>query len=162
VTGGTIELLTVSGAGVWIENLYFPASTGTATSRISLSGINCTVRDCYFECGASDATYSLRLATGSSGARVSGCSFVTVASRPAQGLAVDGAITDALIEDCTFDGGSYGWSSNALDVSAAATRIKAIGNTFINQSDYAHSVTATTYQIHGLEIGGTGNVLLTA
>lgn len=162
VTGGTIELFDVTGAGTWIEGIYFPASTGTATARIDLGAINCTVRDCYFECGPSDATYSLNMNTGSSGSRVSGCSFVSVAERPAIGLSVSGIITDAVIEDCTFDGGSYGWSDYALKVTAAATRVRALNNTFTNLSDYAHSVTATTYQIYGLEVGGTGNVLLTA
>ena len=67
-----------------------------------------------------------------------------------------------MIKNCVFDGGSYGWSDYAFKVSAAATRVRAIGNTFSNQADYGHTVTATTYQIYGLTIGGTGNVLLTA
>lgn len=159
-SSGTIEMWVASGAGIWIEGFYFPASSGNATDRVSFTGANGVLKDCYFECGTNDATYSLNIAANS--CRVDGCSFVTTASRPAVGLAVTSAVTDTTVVDCTFDGGSYGWSDYAFKVSAAATRVRAFGNTFANQSDYSHSVTATTYQIIGLTVGGTGNVQLTA
>lgn len=159
---GAVDMWAVSAAGVWIEGFYFPASTAAATDRIGLGAANATIKDCYFECGASDTNRALRVHTSANSARIAGCSFVTTASRPAIGLEVSAAVTDTVIEDCTFDGGSYGWTDYALKVSAAATRVRLFGNTFSNQSDYGHTVTATTYSVFGLEIGGTGNVLLTA
>lgn len=154
------SLLAVTGLGVWIEGFYFPASTAVPFARISLGGAGGMVRDCYFECGANDtdATLSISAAT----CTVKDCSYVVTASRPAMGVEVASAVAGTVIEGCTFDGGSYGWTDYALKVSAAATRIREIGNTFINRSDLGHSVTATTYQIFGNSTAGTSNVLLTA
>ncbi len=159
---GAVEMWSVTADGVWIEGFYFPASTAAATDRVSLTGVSCVVKDCYFECGASDTNTALRIHTGGNSALVDGCSFVAVAERPAVGLGITAAVTDPHIVSCTFDGGSYGWTDYAMKVSAAATRLRSIGNTFSNQSDYGHSVTGTSYQIFGLTVGGTGNVLLTA
>lgn len=158
-----IDMFAVTAAGVWIEGLYFPASTGAApTDRIGLAAADCTIKDCYFECGALDTNRALRVHTGANHTTVDGCSFVTTASRPASGLAVTAAVTDPTIVDCVFDGGSYGWTGYALVVSAAATRIRVLGGTFSNHSDLGVTVTATSYEIFGPEMDGTSNVLLTA
>jgi hypothetical protein len=161
---GAIDLLAVSAAGTWIEGLYFPASTAAATDRIGLAAANCTVKDCYFECGASDTNRALRIHTGANSARAEGCSFVATALRPAIGLEVSAAVTDPTIVDCFFDGGSYGWTDYALKVSAAATRIRIFAPTggFANRSDIGVTVTATSYQLFGVSPGGTANVHLTA
>lgn len=159
---GTVDMFAVSGAGTWIENIYFPASTAAATDRIGLAAANCTVKDCYFECGASDTNRALRVHTGANSTRVDGCSFVTTALRPAIGLEVSAAVTDPVIVSCTFNGGSYGWTDYALKVSAGATRLRYTDLTFANHSNLGHTVTGTTYQIFGLNMDGTSNVLLTA
>lgn len=159
---GAVDMLAVSAAGVWIEGLYFPASTVAPTDRIGLAAADCTVKDCYFECGASDTNRAVRVHTGANHATIDGCSFVTTASRPASGVAVTAAVTDPVIKDCVFDGGSYGWSTYALIVSAAATRIRILGGTFTNHSDIGVTVTATSYEIFGVDMDGTSNVLLTA
>lgn len=159
---GAVVMFNVSGNGTWIENIYFPASTAAATSRIDLGAPYCMVKDCYFECGANDTNRAVRIPAAGSGVRVDSCSFVVTASRPAIGLEISGASANMFVEGCTFDGGSYGWSDYAFKVSAAATGIRERGNTFINRSDLGHTVTATTYQIYGNNAGGTANVLLTA
>lgn len=156
---GTVEMLNLAASGAWLEGIYFPASTAAATSRVTIGADGITVKDCYFECGASDTNRALRVRGIS---RIEGCSFVVTASRPAIGVEVDAATSDVTLVDCVFDGGSYGWSDYSLKVSAAANRVRPIGCTFSNQSDYGHTVTATSYQAFGLEMGGTGNVLLTA
>lgn len=159
---GAVDMFAVSGAGTWIEGIYFPASTAAATDRIGLAAANCTVKDCYFECGASDTNRALRVHTGANSTRVEGCSFVTTAQRPAIGLEISAAVTDAVVVNCTFDGGSYGWSDYALKVSAAATRLRIFSPTFTNRADLGVTVTATSYQLFGINPGGTANVLLTA
>ncbi len=159
---GTVVMLNCNAGGAWVENIYFPASTAVATSRIDLGAPYCVVKDCYFECGTNDTTRAVRVAAAASGCRISGCSFVTTASRPAIGLEVSGANGNNFIEDCTFDGGSFGWTDYALKVSAAALGLTYRNLTFINRSDLGHTVTGTSYQIFGLDMGGTGNVLLTA
>jgi hypothetical protein len=156
---GAVNMINAGNAGTWIEGLYFPASTAVATSRILVGADGTTIKDCYFECGANDTNRAVNVQGVS---RIEGCSFVAVAERPAIGVEVSAATTDVTVVSCTFDGGSYGWTDYAFKVSAAATRVRSIDNTFTNQSDYGHTVTATSYQVYGLDIGGTANVLLTS
>ena len=157
--GGAVAMWNLASAGVWIEGFYFPASTVAPTSRITVGADNITIKDCYFECGANDTTKAI-IVQGV--CRIDGCSFVATASRPAIGIDINVATSDIVITDCVFDGGSYGWSDYALKVSGAATRVRQFGNTFINQSDIGHTVTATTYQLFAPDMDGTSNVLLTA
>lgn len=152
----------ITNGGVWIEGFYFPASTAAPTARISTAVAATTIKDCYFECGAADTGQTVNITTGAHQARVEGCSFVTTASRPAIGLRVSGAVTDTNIVDCTFDGGAYGWSDYALKVTAAATRLKVLGGTYVNRSDIGITVTATSYDLYGIEMDGTGRVEITA
>lgn len=157
---GATEAINLQAAGAWLEGFYFPASTAApTTSRLSVNADGATIKDCYFECGASDTVRALRV---QGTCRIEGCSFVVTASRPAIGIEVSVGTTDVTVVDCTFDGGSYGWSDYAFKVSAAANRVRSIGNTFTNQSDLGHTIAATSYQTFGLTVGGTGNVLYTA
>lgn len=158
---GTVDMWNVSAAGVWIENIYFPASTAVATSRIKSGADSQVYKDCYFECGASDTNRALNF-FGGNGCRAIGCSFVTTASRPAVGLEISNSVNDLTIEDCTFDGGSYGWTDYALKVSNGALRVRILGGTYINRSDIGFTVTGSSYQLFGIDQGGTGNILLTA
>lgn len=157
---GAVNMWNLSGQAAWVEGFYFPASTTAPTSRILTGADNQTIKDCYFECGTNDTNRSLNIS--SNAVRVEGCSFVTTASRPAIGLQVAQAVQAPVIVDCVFDGGSYGWSDYALKVSAAATLIQIVGGTFSNRSDLGITVTATTYKIYGIDMDGTGNILLTA
>lgn len=159
---GAVAMFNISGNGTRVEGIYFPASTTAPTCRIDVGAPYCVVKDCYFECGTNDTTRALRIPAASAGSRVIGCSFVVTASRPAIGLEISGAGSDNTIDDCTFDGGSYGWTDYALKCSAAALRTTILGGTYINQSDIGFTVTGTSYQLYGVDVGGTGNVLLTA
>jgi hypothetical protein len=159
---GAIAMFNVTGTGAWIENIYFPASTAVPTCRIDMAATNGMVKNCYFECGANDTTRALRIPAAGSGSRVVGCSFVTTALRPAVGLAVTGAAASIFVDGCTFDGGSYGWTSPSLHVTAAATGITYTNLVFTNRSDLVHAITGTTYHIFGIDMGGTGHVFLTA
>lgn len=158
---GAVEMWNISAAGVWVENIYFPASTVAPTSRITSGADGQVFKDCYFECGANDTNRALYL-SGGSNVRVEGCSFVVTASRPAVGIAVPNSTTDIQIIDCVFDGGSYGWSAGALAVSNGATRIRINNPTLSHGSDIIFSVTGTSYQIFGIEATGSSNVYLTA
>lgn len=158
---GTVDMWSVGATGVWIEGIYFPASTAVATSRVKANNDSLTIKDCYFECGASDTNRALSF-SGGNACRADGCSFVVTASRPATGLEVVNSVTDTTIVDCVFDGGSYGWTSYALKVSNAATRVRIINPTLTNRSDVGFTTTGSSYQIYGVDIGGTANVLLTA
>lgn len=157
---GAVNMWNMSAAGAWVEGFYFPASTTAPTSRVIAAAPGSVFKDLYFECGANDTNRALNIFDNNT--EVNGCSFVTTASRPAIGLQVTAAVTDAHIIDCVFDGGSYGWTDYALKVSAAATRTTILGGTFSNRSDIGFSVTATTYKVFGPSMDGTSNVLLTA
>ncbi len=159
-TGGAV-MLSIT-ATTWIEGFYFPASTAVPITRIDIAGASCVIKDCYFECGANDTTQTLRISASGANCRVEGCSLVVTASRPGIGMSIAAAVADTTVVDTNFDGGSYGWADYALKVLAAATRITYSNLTFTNRSDLGHTVTATTYKIFGLDMGGTGNVLLTA
>lgn len=159
---GAVSMWDVTAAGVWIEGIYFPASQAAATNRVAFTSDSGVVKDCYFECGANDTNRALRLHTGADDMRVEGCSFVTTALRPAVGLEISAAVVDPRVFDCTFDGGSYGWTDYALKVSAAATRIVYSGLTLVNRSDIGHTVTGTTYKIFGPQTSGQINIHLTA
>lgn len=158
---GVVDMWSIGAPGVWIEGIYFPASTAAATSRIKANNDGLTVKDCYFECGASDTNRALSF-SGGNFCRADGCSFVVTASRPAVGLEVVNSVTDTTIVDCVFDGGSYGWTGYALKVSNAATRVRIINPTMTNRSDIGFTTTGASYQLYGVETGGTSNVLLTA
>ena len=155
-------MLDVTAAGVRIHNLYFPASTAAATNRIAFTGINGEVRDCYFECGASDTNRAVRIHTAAHGVRVRDSQFVSTASRPAVGLEISAAVTDPSVENCIFDGGSFGWSDFAFKISAAATRINIEDVELNNRSDFKATVTATSYQAFGLSVDGLNRVEWTA
>lgn len=160
---GAVDMWNVTAAGVWIEGFYFPASTAASTARIEFTAANGTVRDCYFECGANDTSRSLQVGANANSTYIKGCSFAVTALRPRSGIEVTSAVSDLTVEECTFDGGSYGWSGGSLLLtSGTVTRVRHLGNTFINRSDMLFAATADTYQIYGLDMGGTGNVLLTA
>ena len=159
---GSVVMFNISGSGTRIENLYFPASTAVPTTRIDMAATYCVVKDCYFECGASDTSSAIRMPATSGGGLATGCSFVTTASLPSIGINISGASANNTIDNCVFDGGSYGWFDYALKVSAAATGTKILGGTYINGSNIGFTVTATSYQLYGIEMDGTSRVLLTA
>lgn len=160
---GAVDMFAASAAGIRIRNLYFPASTAAATSRIAFTAANGEVKGCYFECGASDTNRAVRIHTAANSCRVRDASFVVTASRPAIGLEISAAVTDTIIEDCVFDGGSYGWTDYALKVSAAATRVFLEGEVeMLNGSDVGFTQTGTSYQLFGLTSDGSNRVVLTA
>jgi hypothetical protein len=48
------DAINITGANVIIEELHFPASTATTTSRIDCGAAGATIQNCTFECGAYD------------------------------------------------------------------------------------------------------------
>ena len=158
---GAVDMFSVSAAGVRFRNLYFPASTGVSTSRIAFAAASGRVKDCYFECGASDTVRALKVHTGANNTIISGTTFATTASRPAIGCEFSAAATDCELKDCIFDGGSFGWSDYALKITVAATRLTLENVSMLRRSDYS-SVTATTYQLFGLSSDGTNRVVIAA
>ena len=148
----------VSAAAMWTPNVagltfmgcYFPASTATTTARISIAsgGTDCLVRGCFFDCGVNDTTSSLTIA----GARayVRDVDFSVSASRPARGINLSGAVASCVFEDVSFDGGSFGWSQAAFNITAAATLIRLENIRLMNRSDFVATTTGTSYRGFGV------------
>lgn len=160
---GDVVFLNVSGAGVYIENLYFPASTSptACTARIDLTSASCQVIGCYFECGTKDTGRALRIPVGGTNARVESCTFLSTAATPAIGLEVSGAATDCWFKSTTFDGGSFGWTDFAFKISAAALRNTIMGVSMIRRSSFGATVAGTSYKAFGLTADGINRVVLT-
>lgn len=145
-------------AGLQFHSLYFPASTGASTARISIAagGTDCVVRGSYFEAGANDTTSCVTV-TGAR-ANVRSCDFVTTASRPARAILVNGAVASCRFEDILIDGGSYGWSTGAFGITAAATLLDFENVRLANKSDFIVTSTGTSYVgfgIRAIDSGGS-------
>lgn len=160
--GGAVSMFAASAAGVKIFNLYFPASTAVPTARVNCTAAEIELNGCYFECGTNDTNPTVIVGAGANSARVEDCSFVVTASRPSVGLSVTSTVTDLKVIGTTFDGGSYGWSDYAWKVSAAATRIYANNVTLAHRADIGFTATGTSYKFFGINVTGTGRVVLTA
>ncbi len=157
----TINMFDVSAAGVRFYNLYFPASTAVATSRIKTAAAETEINSCYFEHGASDTATGVLVATSGNNCRLINNTHAVTASRPGIGLSVTGAVTDLYCKGLTFDGGSYGWTDYAFKISTAApTRVLIDGLTLTNRSDFGVTVTGTSYKIFGVNTSGSGRVVI--
>src|SRR6476661_752016 len=124
---GTVSMFNIAGNGAWIENIYFPASTDAATCRVDIGAPYATLKDCYFECGTNDTNRAVRNGAAGSGTLIDGCSFVVTALRPAIGVEISGAAGNITLKDCTFNGGSYGWTDYSFKVSAGAVGVRVEG-----------------------------------
>jgi hypothetical protein len=141
---------------VRIENCYFAASTAATTARIraSATSTGMDIRDCYFEVGASDYTDTIYV-NAQTNVTVTGCTFkvtATASSGTAQcGLRATGAATNLLVEECTFDGQSYGWTDSALKIDNGSADLFRIRDTTLQGYSFITlSATTTDGYIGGL------------
>ena len=154
---GDVVMFNVSGAGVRIENLHFPASTtASANSRVKFSAANDQLVNCYFEHGANDTGPGLETVTGASQVEVRSTTFIStstdVTAQPSHAIKVTNAITDLRIggdtdaDAVTIDGASSGWSNPyAINLAAAVTRLRAQKVDLLNGSDVILTTGSTGY-----------------
>lgn len=146
-------IITVSGTEVRIENCYFPAASASITRKLAITGSGFEMRDCLLEGGANEAT-DLVLVNGVANATFRGSTFKVTASvsgTSRTGVRATGASTNLLVESCTFDGGSYGWTSGyALQVdTATADRFRFRDLTLQNYSFAGASISGIKGYIGG-------------
>lgn len=158
---GTVNLFAASAAGIRFRNLYFPASTAAATSRVNFTAASGEVRECYFECGALDSGTATIVGANAHNTHVKDTTYITTALRPASGLLISGDDTDCRVERCIFDGGSFGWTTAAFKVTGGAVRLGIENVSLLRRSDYT-SVTGVSYQAFGLSSDGTNRVVIAA
>lgn len=164
--GADIQMIAVSGARVQFRNVFFEDSTTIASSsaRVSVSGANARFIDCYFECGGYDEGPAMDLVTGGDGARIDGCTFISVATaladRPAMGMRVANAITGLELVGAIFDGGAVGWTNQyAFDGSAAAiTDLRAENISLLRDSDIGLHASTVGY-VHVGEASSSARVV---
>lgn len=123
--GATIAMFDITGAGIVLDNLYFAASTAVPTARVRVASVGCDLNALQFDCGTSDTVRALSLITGCATIRINNSRFTSVATGAATGMEVVNAVSDISMNNDTFDGGSFGWSSSALLGTAAVTRLRA-------------------------------------
>lgn len=165
------EMLDVTGAGVIIDNIYFPATTGALGSlpRIRLGAAGCVVRNCYFECGTFESAASsvaIELITGANNCRIEDTVIAStstlVTSQPTAAILVTNAVTDLTLRNLTLDGGASGWSNPFAFVgTGAVTRLLATNLDLLNDSDLTLA-TGSSYQIHVRNKSGSARLVLTA
>ncbi len=147
------DIITVTGTEVRIENCYFPAASAAINRKFSIGASGFEMRDCKLDGGANEAT-DLVLVNAVANATFRGCTFSVTASvtgTTRTGLRITGASTNALVESCTFDGGSYGWTSGyACKVESATTdRFRLRDLTLSNYSFAGASTTGAKGMIGG-------------
>lgn len=158
VAGIMLDMTGANAGECWLENLVFAASTAATTARISTDEAGLTIKDCQFNCGANDTADTV-LITGLVYARtISGCTFTVTASGAARGLRINSGGSHVVIEDCTFDGGAYGWAGDACGFVTTACPLFRIRNlTLSNYSDLNIGVSGCKGYISGYTIDATSS-----
>lgn len=160
-------LFTLSGNGVELHGLRFPASAvATTTIRISVTGEQCVIEGCDFTMNANYDIAAVDLVSGD-GSEVNNCTF-TIATVPAldnsSGIhAIQLAHTAQLynlVDNCTFDGGSaaLGFNGGALYFNSAAQRTVVLGCTFRYGADIYIPNGETNIVIAGNTMDATSRV----
>lgn len=152
---GTVNMFDVTAAGVQFLNLYFPASTAVATTRIKSAAAGTIIEDCTFECGASDTNRAVQFFNGASYAQILGTSFTAVAAGAKGAFEVDVGATMAGLRliDVTVDGGSFGWTTTSIANAGTLTGVKALRVNLLNNSDVTLGTAPTGYWIPGVCTG---------
>lgn len=165
INSANATLLTMSGSGGQLRNIYFPAavqSNSSVTGKIQVpASTNCLIYGCYFECGANDQMDAVQAIVSSTSLRIENCTFVSTATstatRPTNGLHLTGAITDVMVINNTFDDGTVGFSGKAADLSGGTiTRLHASGNSLLRGADVVIGSASTGFFGTGTLSGGGG------
>jgi hypothetical protein len=109
------DALNITGAGVEVNNLYFPAGTvATNTARINVDAANVRIKGCTFKCGAFDQD-TITLTANALYAKLESNAMTVTAAGPRYGVSIESAAAVALfMKDCAYDGGTANWSVAAV------------------------------------------------
>lgn len=148
-----VNLFDLTGAGIRLENIRFitDAAAGYTSDRVLVSANSCIVRGDYFASGVNDsASPALAVASGVTNLTIDGATYFVSSgtSRTAtgyRGLSLKGTATDLEVHDVIFDGGTYGWLSNAWNATGAVTRLRAKDVDLISGSDVVLASSTTGY-----------------
>lgn len=158
-TAGVASPITISGAMTKFENCYFAASTSAPTARITVgAALGVMFKDCQFDCGSNDTGDCILVSSSSANSLLlDGCTFTSTSSSAARAFKISAAASDLKLVGCTFDGGSFGWASDAVTLAAAVVGFELTEMTLSNYSDLNISTTGAKGRISGLTVDATSS-----
>lgn len=165
LNAASASLLTMSGAGSQLRNIYFPTnvqSNSGGSGKVAIPATtNILVYGCYFECGANDQQDAVQATASSNSLRIENCTFVSVATstatRATNGIKLTGAMSDVAVVNNTFDDGTVGFSGKAADLSGGTvTRLHAYGNSLLRGASLLNNSATTGFFGTGVLSGGSG------
>lgn len=127
-------MLSLSSTGTSLNNIYFPASTAATSARAVFAGSGIVSDNCYFECGANDTNAALVLQSSANSCQVTNAYFLATGSQPATAISI-AAVSGLFMENIALDGGSFGFSSFALNATGALTAVYANQIHQLNNAD---------------------------
>ena len=157
-SGATVVFNLTTANNVTFQNIYFKAAVATsgAAGRIASANTGTKILNCQFDCGANDQEAVILTADH---ARLDSCTFTAVGSRPTRALGMANNNTNVEVNNCTFDGASFGWAGNAVTCNGVTNmilrNITLAGNSDINGTG------TVSYQLYGIQCSGASRVTLT-
>lgn len=158
------NVFNLTAAGTELRNILFPASvqsnTGAAsTGKVGFAVAGIRLIGCVFQSSAFDQFAAVRLATGADACRIDSCSFLstalTTATRPTIGLQVATAVNDLELYGVVFSDGTVGYSSAAMDTSAAiVTRLRGMRISALLGADILINASSTGWLNLATSTGG--------
>lgn len=147
--------ITITGALNRFHNCWFVGGAnkpGAGKSRIDVSVAGVEFVGCQFDCGANDDGEMLKYSNAASDhGRVEDCTFTVTADGAVRGLYVSGACDNFVCKNCTFDGGSWGWTTEAFTMSAATVGYQIRDLVLTNASFMSVSNSAATGYLAGID-----------
>jgi hypothetical protein len=158
LTTATVE---VDAANVWIENIRFVCNKDSLEQFLRISAAHCTVKNCWFEAGATQALDHIELDNAAADyCRIEDCRFFSETAGAATAIAINAAVNDLMIRNCDIQGD---WSTGCIDSASAHLNCSIIGNFLRNDgaSDHAIEFTAAAtgiiaYNAVGTAVAGGG------
>ena len=151
ITGsGTIDAITVTAAGVVLENLRFAAPAVDAqTAHVNVAAAGCVLRDLKMigSAGSENVVDMITIATGGDDCLIEGVRMYNVTVDCVSGIDIEAAIARAEIRNCLIEGA---FSTGALIDSATGTLAYIHHNVFKNTKAATSSVTFTTGNTTGV------------
>lgn len=158
-------LLSLEADGILVGNIKIAANASTsAVSRVNVLADGCTIRSCYFECGATDTGAAVAINGASDFGRITDTTFISTATlvtaQPATGIltvAAGGAVPSHwYLGDVVFSGGTAGFSNfYAINDAAAAFELfRGERVSAILGADMSLASTATGFLQVGTSNGG--------
>ena len=136
-TGGAATVIfDITAACVIMDNLVFPASTAAVTTRLRVTADDFRGTSLRFQSGANDTNAAMlwNCAGATGPLMLFNCSWTSVAAQPSIGLSFTQSTTQLVMQNCIFDGGSFGWSDYAMKSSTSLFGLDITGHSILNGS----------------------------